>query len=173
MKKIDRTRVALEGIPLSMTQVEYAGKGYHLDLALSPEKLVEAVGALDREGFFLEAITGVDWPAAQTPPQAADAGDATGEAQAAVAPAPVVESEMEVIYDFNHYSELCRVALRVRIPRAAPRVPSIAALYPGADWHERETHEFFGIVFEGHPNLIPLLLPEDADFHPLRKDFVV
>jgi NADH-quinone oxidoreductase subunit C len=44
-------------------------------------------------------------------------------------------------------------------------------VFPGANWHERETHDFFGIVFLGHPDLSPLLLPEDADFHPLRKDF--
>jgi len=50
-------------------------------------------------------------------------------------------------------------------------VPTISAVFPGANWHERETHDFFGIRFAGHPNLIPLLLPEDADYHPLRKDF--
>jgi NADH-quinone oxidoreductase subunit C len=50
-------------------------------------------------------------------------------------------------------------------------VPSISEVFPGANWHERETHEFFGIRFLGHPNLSPLLLPEDATYHPLRKDF--
>jgi NADH-quinone oxidoreductase subunit C len=158
-----------------LTQADYADKGYHLDFAATPEKLMDAVRALDREAFFLEAVTGVDWPVPKTPPKAppkaADAEGETGESQPAAVVAPVVD-EMEVVYDFNHYSELCRVTLRVRIPRDEPRVPSISALYPGANWHERETHEFFGIVFEGHPNLEPLLLPEDADFHPLRKDFV-
>jgi NADH-quinone oxidoreductase subunit C len=50
-------------------------------------------------------------------------------------------------------------------------LPTLSAIYPGADWHERETHDFFGVIFSGHPDLTPLLLPEDADFHPLRKDF--
>jgi NADH-quinone oxidoreductase subunit C len=50
-------------------------------------------------------------------------------------------------------------------------VPSIASIYPAADWHERETRDMFGIVFEGHPNLVPLLLPDDmTDHFPLRKD---
>jgi NADH-quinone oxidoreductase subunit C len=50
-------------------------------------------------------------------------------------------------------------------------VPTISHVHPGANWHERESHDFFGIIFTGHPGLLPLLLPEDADFHPLRKDY--
>ena len=173
--KIEQLRSALkDASPLSMADVEYIGKGYHLELALTPQKLADAVAVLDREGFFIEALTGVDWPVPKVLPKAADAGGEPGEAQSAEpleAVAPLAEDEMEVVYDFNHYSELCRVALRVRVPRDKPGLPSISAIYPGADWHERETHEFFGIVFEGHPDLKPLLLPEDADFHPLRKDF--
>ena len=50
-------------------------------------------------------------------------------------------------------------------------VPSISNIYHGADWHERETRDFYGVVFSGHPNLKPLLLDEeDADFHPLLKE---
>jgi len=79
---------------------------------------------------------------------------------------------MEVVYDYNRTDgQLCRVAVRTRVPRSAPAVPTISHIYPGANWHERETHEFFGIDFQGHPYLVPLLLPEDADFHPLLKDF--
>jgi len=50
-------------------------------------------------------------------------------------------------------------------------LPTISSVHPGANWHERETHDFFGVQFTGHPDMSPLLLPEDADFHPLRKDF--
>ena len=79
---------------------------------------------------------------------------------------------MEVVYDFSRYDfDLCRVVIRTRIPRSNPVVPTITGIYTGANWHERETHDFFGIDFQGHPHLIPLLLPEDADFHPLLKDF--
>jgi NADH-quinone oxidoreductase subunit C len=63
------------------------------------------------------------------------------------------------------------VALRTRIARDTEEVPTISGVFQGAAWHERETHDFFGIRFSGHPNLTPFLLPEDATFHPLRKDF--
>jgi len=123
---------------------DYKKMGYHLDATVPADKLLAAVELLDGQKFALECITGVDW---------------------------IADGQMEVVYDFNHYSELCRVALRTRIDRSAPEVPSISAIYAGANWHERETHDFFGIVFAGHPDLTPLLLPEDADFHPLLKDF--
>ena len=61
--------------------------------------------------------------------------------------------------------------LRTALPREAPAAPSIVDIYPGAAWHERETHEMFGVVFDGHPGLAPLLLPDGFEGHPLRKDF--
>jgi len=63
--------------------------------------------------------------------------------------------------------------LRTRVGRAAPSVPSIVEVYPGAAWHERETHEMFGVDFPGHPGLVPLLLPPEFEGHPLRKEFVL
>lgn len=65
------------------------------------------------------------------------------------------------------------VLVRTRVPREDPALPSAARIYPGADWHERETHEMFGIDFPGHPALVPLLLPEGFTARPLRKDFVL
>jgi NADH-quinone oxidoreductase subunit C len=65
------------------------------------------------------------------------------------------------------------VLLRTRVPREGAEVPSIVDLFPGAAWHERETHEMFGIDFAGHPDLKPLLLPPRFEGHPLRKDFVL
>lgn len=63
--------------------------------------------------------------------------------------------------------------LRTRVPRARPQVPSLVGVFAGAAWHERETYEMFGIEFEGHPRLAPLLLPDGFDGHPLRKEFVL
>lgn len=63
--------------------------------------------------------------------------------------------------------------VRTRIPRDQPRLESVTGVYRGAAWHERETHEMFGIDFAGHPNLTPLLLPDEFDGHPLRKEFVL
>ena len=54
-----------------------------------------------------------------------------------------------------------------------PRLASAAGIYRGAAWHERETHEMFGIDFDGHPGPAPLLLPDGFEGHPLRKDFVL
>lgn len=124
---------------------DHAVRGTHLDVLCDPEQVVEAARIMDEAGFFLEAITGVDW---------------------------IKEDRMEVIYDYNQTGpEPCRVVVRAFIPRANPEIPTISDIHPGANWHERETHDFFGIKFQGHPYLEPLLLPEDADFHPLLKDF--
>jgi NADH-quinone oxidoreductase subunit C len=130
--------------PPGPQETDYAAKGYHLDVELAPEKIPAAAEILIRENFFIESITGVDW---------------------------IDEQQLEAVYDFNHFDELCRVVIRTRTDRNDPEVPTISHIYQGANWHERETHDFFGIKFSGHPNLEPLLLPEDADFHPLLKDF--
>lgn len=123
----------------------YDTKGFHLDALVEQEQLVRAAEILFGLGFFIESITGVDW---------------------------IKEDQLEAVYDFSRYDfDLCRVVVRVIIPRTDPHLPTITGVYTGANWHERETHDFFGIVFDGHPHLIPLLLPEDADFHPLLKDF--
>ncbi|MFE5534330.1 NADH-quinone oxidoreductase subunit C [Streptomyces sp. NPDC056492] len=66
-----------------------------------------------------------------------------------------------------------RLLLRTTVPHSAPSLPSAVAVYAGAEWHERETHEMFGVVFTDHPHLVPLLLPENFEGHPLRKDFVL
>ena len=130
--------------PPGPKETDYKTKGYHLDVDLPPEKVVAAAEILNRENFFIEAVTGVDW---------------------------IDDQQLEVVYDFNHFTELCRVVVRSRVDRSNPEIPTISHIYQGANWHERETHDFFGIKFTGHPNLEPLLLPEDADFHPLLKDF--
>ncbi|MFB0627233.1 NADH-quinone oxidoreductase subunit C [Streptomyces sp. AB3(2024)] len=66
-----------------------------------------------------------------------------------------------------------RLLLRTTVPHAAPSLPSAVAVYAGAEWHERETYEMFGVTFTDHPHLVPLLLPENFEGHPLRKDFVL
>jgi NADH-quinone oxidoreductase subunit C len=63
--------------------------------------------------------------------------------------------------------------LRTRVSRLSARLPSAVPVFRGAAWHERETYEMFGVEFDGHPNLIPLLLPDGFEGHPLRKEFVL
>ncbi|MDT0380617.1 NADH-quinone oxidoreductase subunit C [Streptomyces sp. DSM 42041] len=66
-----------------------------------------------------------------------------------------------------------RLVLRTTVPHEAPVLPTATPVYAGAAWHERETHEMFGVDFTGHPHLAPLLLPDAFEGHPLRKDFVL
>ncbi|SFB81536.1 NADH-quinone oxidoreductase subunit C [Streptomyces aidingensis] len=66
-----------------------------------------------------------------------------------------------------------RLLLRTALPRDAAELPTLTDVYPGANWHERETHEMFGLRFAGHPSPGKLLLPESFEGHPLRKDFVL
>ena len=155
---------------VAIIETDYLVKGDHLDVEVGAAQVVAAAELLDRRGFFLESITGVDWlgktPVGNQPKVAAK--------PAADVEVEVAAEQLEVVYDYNHSGgELCRVVVRCRLERSKPEIPTICQLIPGANWHERETHDFFGIKFLGHPDLSPLLLPEDADFHPLLKDFKV
>jgi NADH-quinone oxidoreductase subunit C len=64
-----------------------------------------------------------------------------------------------------------RIRLEVSVSVEDPHVPSLTGLYPGADWQERETYDMFGIVYDGHPALTRILMPDDWDGHPQRKDY--
>ena len=72
-------------------------------------------------------------------------------------------------YDLYSTAHRHRLRIKVGLPEADPRVPSAVGVYPTADWHEREVYDLFGVVFEGHPDLRRILLPEGWDGHPLRK----
>lgn len=135
--------------PLARLTIPFQGtsfalKGYHAAASVNSDAVVAAAELLDKEGFALDTITGVDW---------------------------LAEAQMEVVYDYFHPGTGLRAVIRTRVPREMPQLPTISLVFPGANWHEREAHDFFGIQFAGHPNLTPFLLPEDATIHPLRKDF--
>jgi NADH-quinone oxidoreductase subunit C len=77
----------------------------------------------------------------------------------------------EVVYHLWSFENRHNLVVKTRAPLDQPNVPSLCAVFPAANWHEREARDMFGINFEGHPNLVPLLLPEDmTDHFPLRKD---
>lgn len=81
------------------------------------------------------------------------------------------QSRIELVYRLFSYASKCAVALHVLVPREAARVASVCDLYRTAEWHEREAAEMFGIEFAGHPDPRKLLLPDEIEGHPLRKDF--
>ena len=127
-------------------------KGF-VTVYVSPDKLRDAASALKQMGFdHVKSVTVVD---------------------------RVKEKVFHVGYHVSSYSdeELAKVIveLAVRVPRVdEPVVPSLSGIWPSAEFQEREVYEFFGIVFEGHPDLRPILLaPDVAEKRPLRKEFVV
>jgi NADH-quinone oxidoreductase subunit C len=140
---IDSISKALE--PLKLEKVapgEYEKTGCHLEVAATPEQMPGVAQAMLKEGCFLESLTAVD----------------------------ASRAAFTLVYHFANFSELCRTVVHASLAKGA-EAPTISHVYPGADWYEREVFDLFGIKFAGHPNLKRLLLPEDADFHPLLKEF--
>jgi len=78
----------------------------------------------------------------------------------------------EVVYHLYSMKQGHKIAVKVKVPRENPVIPSVTSLWPAADWHEREQYDLMGVIFEGHPDLRRILCPEDWEGHPLRKDYV-
>jgi len=110
--------------PSPVQIVDHAGKGFHLNVCVRPDQVVAAAELLDRNGFALDAVTGMDW---------------------------IAENEMEVVYDYFHPADSCRVVVRTRVPRSKPEVPTILQVYPGANWHERERMSSLASFFSATP----------------------
>lgn len=119
---------------------ENEATGTTWNILLQHQRLRKTAKAIRDAGYFLEDITGMDG-----------------------------QEGIEIIYHFAHYEKPGRITLRVLLVHENPNLPTISDIIPGANWQERECSDFFGVVFTGHPNLIPLLLPDDFDFHPLIK----
>lgn len=79
--------------------------------------------------------------------------------------------EFCVVYHLHALVNNHRLRLKVDVPLSHPKVPSIVSIYSGANWMERETYDFFGIIFEGHPNLTRILNADEMDYHPMRKEY--
>jgi NADH-quinone oxidoreductase subunit C len=120
--------------------LDLAATGVVASLSLTPETILAAVAVLDKQGYLLEDVTASD-----------------------------LKEGFEITYHFSLFEGKSRLVLRLFTPHDTPKVPSISAIYPGANWHERECFDFFGLDFTGHPNLHYLLLPEDFQGHPLIK----
>ncbi len=79
--------------------------------------------------------------------------------------------EMHAVYHFRSITHGRKVRVEVAAPDSNPHIPSIVSIYPTNDWHERETYDFFGIIFDGHPHLTHIQMPDDWQGHPPRKDY--
>jgi NADH-quinone oxidoreductase subunit C len=77
----------------------------------------------------------------------------------------------ELVVNLLSLSQRKRIRIRVQVPADDATVPTLFDIHPGTEAHERETFDMFGIVFSGHPDMTRILMPEDWDGHPLRKDY--
>ena len=81
------------------------------------------------------------------------------------------DRELHAVYSFLSITHNRRIRVEVAAPDADPHIPSLTAIYPGTNWHERETYDFFGIIFDDHPALTRIEMPDDWPGHPQRKDY--
>jgi NADH-quinone oxidoreductase subunit C len=120
-----------------------------LTLEISPAKIVSVCGFLkyDQQYIRLSSVTAVDrYPA---------------------------EPRYEVVYHLHSIDRKQRLRLKCRLPGDAPQIDSVTTVWRSANWYERETWDLFGIRFLEHPGLKRIMLPDDWEGHPLRKDYPV
>ncbi len=79
--------------------------------------------------------------------------------------------ELHAVFPFLSVTHNRRIRVEVTCPDLDSHIPSIVSVYPANDWHERETYDFFGIIFDGHPSLMRIEMPDDWPGHPQRKDY--
>jgi NADH-quinone oxidoreductase subunit C len=120
-----------------------------LTLEIDPARIVAVCGFLKNEARFerVSTVTAVDrYPSAP---------------------------RFEIVYHLHSVARNLRLRLKCRLAGEAPSIASVTAVWRGANWYEREVFDLFGIVFDGHPDLRRIMLPEDWEGHPLRKDYPV
>ena len=122
------------------------GRG-EVTLTVTPKELTSALEYLrteeDLSFGFLSDLTATDWPGQ--------------------------EPRFWIAYHFQSVEHAHRVRVKVGLAADDPRVPTVTPLFPTANWHEREVFDFFGVVFDGHPDLRRIEMPEEWVGHPLRK----
>lgn len=120
-----------------------------LTLIVPSEHIVPAAQLLktQQEYVRLSTVTGVDWYPA--------------------------EPRFEVVYHLHSISRNLRLRVKCKLPGDAPEIDSLTGVWRSANWYERETFDLFGIRFRNHPDLTRIMMPEDWEGHPLRKDYPV
>jgi NADH-quinone oxidoreductase subunit C len=117
-------------------------------LIAEPTRLRTVIGHLHEKGYtFLASLHGVDyWPE---------------------------EPRLGVLYELLDMKRVDRISVKVRVHAEAASIPSIVDLFPGADFPEREVYDMFGVSFDGHPDMRRILMPEDYEGFPQRRDFPI
>jgi NADH-quinone oxidoreductase subunit C len=82
-----------------------------------------------------------------------------------------VGEEFSVVYHCHSWYTNVRLRVKVKVPLSAPHIPSAIPVHLSANWMEREAFDFYGIIFEGHPNLVRILNMDEMDYHPMRKEY--
>ncbi len=119
-----------------------------LTLEVARERIVDACRWFRTRGYnLLSSITATDWYP--------------------------VEPRFRVVYHLYSLGEFKRLRLAARVSGDDPRIDSVIAVWPAANWYEREMFDLFGLHFNGHPELKRILMPEDWEGHPLRKDYPI
>ncbi|MGA3011359.1 MAG: NADH-quinone oxidoreductase subunit C [Terracidiphilus sp.] len=119
-----------------------------LTLTIAAEQIRAAAATVQTAGYnFFEDVTAVDWFPSSP--------------------------RFQLSYHIVSHPHKERIRLRVMLDGAAPKAESITPVWPSANFYEREVFDLFGIVFEGHPNLRRIMMPDDWQGHPLRKDYPV
>ncbi len=125
-----------------------AGAPKDATFVIAPDRLVDVMTYLRDDPAlrfdFLQNVTAVDWPK---------------------------EQRLQSVYHLFSYTHRHEIGVKVNLPRAQPRVASLASLWKSANWLEREQYDLLGIVYEGHPDLRRLMMPDDWLGHPMRKDY--
>jgi len=135
---------ALAGRTLSSQAADHAATGFHHTHVVEPDGVVDVARLFREHGYWLEMLTCQD--------RRADL------------------SKMRMVYTFNRFEQADRHLVHADLDPGVEAV-SIAGVYKAADWYEREVYDMYGVGFRGHPDLKRILLPDDADFHALLKDF--
>ncbi|MCX8022487.1 MAG: NADH-quinone oxidoreductase subunit D [Syntrophorhabdaceae bacterium] len=123
-----------------IAEIPYEERGYHLSIAVEKGDIPDVADTFAKKGCYLFDLFCVDYL-----------------------------DFLELVYFFNNHSAPYRIKVTTKLDPEQPTAPSISRIFTIAHWYEREIHEFFGVFFEGHPNLTYLFLHEGIDFYPLRK----
>ncbi len=119
-----------------------------LTLTIAPEQIQNVANAVKAAGYnAFEDVTAVDWFPSSP--------------------------RFQVSYHILSHAHKDRIRLRVMLPAESPTIETVTSVWPGANYYEREVFDLFGIHFEGHPNLRRIMMPDDWNGHPLRKDYPV